>query len=217
MPTGMQSISDYGTIQFDENFRTLFARSQGLGGQPSLSPASMPLCALANTTLTNAFGLVSGGSITYGPALPGDSLWWVFDVLAGGPTGANYGFQIFDAAGNCTFDAAGKMMRLVDAFGGNLEGHWVGTRTYPAGRNYAVIVAKTGYWYTEETIKAGTQWRHIDTMRYTGTRVSGNQVITDWYTYRVDDYTDGDEGSGAGTVTYKSPGASILVVDVTNF
>lgn len=217
MPAGMQSISDYGTVQFDENFRTLFARNQGNGGSPSLSPASLPLCALANNVLTGVSGLVSGGSITYGPALPAGCLWYVFDVLAGGPSGATYGFQIFDAAGNCTFDAAGKMMRLVDAFGGNTEAHWIGTRTYPAGRNYAVIVAKTGYWYTEQTIKSGGLWRHIDTMRYTGTRVSGNQVITDWYTYRVDDYTDGDEGSGAGTVTYKSPGAYILVVDVTDF
>lgn len=107
-------------------------------------------------------------------------------------------------------------MNIVDFFGGTIETAWIGTRTYAAGRTYAVIQAKTAWSFVEiNSTASGGRFRHRETYQHSGSIVSGNQITTNWYTASATDITDDDPGTVLGTQTHKAPEAYFLVVDVT--
>lgn len=61
-------------------------------------------------------------------------------------SGANHGLQVFNAAGTMVYDSALKYLRVVDFFTEDVTASW--TRSYTAGRRYAVCVNKLGYTFT---------------------------------------------------------------------
>lgn len=150
-------LADSGAYQIDQTYKNLSLSAKGSRVIPASgsvapgagnNPLSIPTTATcfiayaATGTLQvngpQAFTNVSGADLTL--------TWYVFDVGVG--TGASFGCQVFNAAGQLIFDAAGKQARVRD-YSTSLAGNgdpadWVGTRTYDAGRSYAVVFGRIG-------------------------------------------------------------------------
>lgn len=200
MPTGIQVIGASGSVQIDENYRNLALREKGTH---------------ANPPVNNGQGLVA---YKYNSAVGDTYDWWRFDEPQF--TQSNYGLQLFDANGNVIFDATQKYARMVDLF----PGHPVDTvtRTYPAGRTYAVITAKRGL-IVERQVRpdpeSGHPWYNYRTRFITARAyVSGNQVVASWW---GPEWHDLDTWSPPIQVipntTAPDRVSQFIVVDVTNY
>lgn len=164
MPAGIQVFSSAGTVQIDENYRNMAVREKGTQATPPTVPGA-GLLAYQRSDM-------AGTNYT----------WWRYDAPQ--PSGAHYGLQVFNAAGNVIFDATLQYARVVDMFMGPASGTL--TKTYAAGRAYAVITGKRGV-LVEQQVRADPDSGHpfynyrrrfIQSRTY----VSGNQVIAGWYT-----------------------------------
>lgn len=163
MPAGIIIYNAGGTVQIDDTYRNLAVSESGTQAASPTVPGS--------GVLAYQYAALTGGNYK----------WWRFDVPT--PTSATYGFQVFDAAGNCTFDALQKYARVVDSFAGPATATTI-TKTYTAGRQYAVITTKRGA-KVEQEVRAATGmpsgWYEYR-RRIIGARayVSGVQVIAGW-------------------------------------
>jgi hypothetical protein len=151
----MQVFNDAGSLQIDETYSNLFLHQRGTVATTnallfgiSIVDFTIPNCrympvlfvncnvsakvavlSMSGTTANcraSAFGSV-GTQLTY----------YAFD-RAPNVAVANYGLQVFDAAGNITFDALRSPMRIVGSF--SAPGNSGSSGTYASGRTYAVAV-----------------------------------------------------------------------------
>jgi len=198
MPAGIQIINSAGTVQIDETYRNLALREQGTQAGPPAVPGTGML----------AFKYSDLGGATY--------KWWRFDVPI--PSGATHGLQIFNAAGECTFDAMLKYARVVDVFAGPTSG--TVTKSYASGREYAVIMVKRGV-IVEQQVRndpgSPPGWynyrrRFIQSRAY----VSGSQVIAGWYTPEWADSWSGPL-QVVPSPTMDDTAAQYIVVDSTGY
>lgn len=149
MPAGLIIHNEFGTVQIDDTSPNLSFKDKG----------NVPMIIDANTTIalpTAVSGTVMALSCPVYCQLaaatevhaalrvglyPTNVLWWRF-----GPPiepGANYGLVVRDAAGALMFDATQKPARVVDAVQIPIGNNFYTSRTYPAGRDYAVLLSDT--------------------------------------------------------------------------
>lgn len=216
MPAGFLVVNNAGSVLIDENYANLAMRVKGSGstsGSPSqlavaLSGLQSPMVAWASTTFTAMRYMASDLSqmIFRRDGTGATNIdWFVFDQPT--VTGTQ-GLQIYNAAGVLVFDSGNKYARVVDIFGGAAEADWVPTRTYPAGRTYAVVELKKAY-RKESTNLGGGNW-HVEWFT-SAMRVVANAVTGKMIKYKEDDVTV----SPTGIVTDNS--AQFAVLDVTGY
>jgi len=213
MTVGFQILNADGvTMQVDDNYRNLSVREQGTATTTTLNPSgtgsavvfyrtglTMPLLAVGGSSYAagqwfydaanNRHGFVVTTTGAVGSTVP----FYIFDV----PFDSNPGFglQVFNAAGQKTFDALQKYLRVIDVFSGPARP--LVTKTYNASRLYACIHMVNG-WSIDY---------HAGNTMLKGSSVSGGTVNAQGMT------VDGNQGNN---VTYEQQG-TILVVDVTNY
>ncbi len=190
MPAGLLITNNADTVLIDDTYRNLAVVDSGAA--PGNAPPSAGVVALASTDYDSA-----------------SFNWWHFGVPA---AGANYGLQVFDAAGNLTFCGALKYARVVDTFTGPGIGAGTVTKTYAAGRTYATITSRLAFNEWEQRGTAPDQEHRVITHRLRS-RVNGTQVQATWVSTVTIDWTPGP-GTTVPTPTH-SP--SIIVVDVTGY
>lgn len=197
MPAGLLIYNDHNTVLIDNEYQNLAVVSQGTQSNPPSYDGSN-LTAIKATSLAHT---------SYS--------WWKFGNPVA-PTG-NAGLQVFDAAGNLTFDSRLKYARVIDVFTGPTTG--TATHTYDAGRSYAVITAKRGWKTEQETRQDPDEPPGIQNYRrrfiLARCYVSGASVIAGWHT--------GPWGNWSGPIqTPPAPPtndswAQYMVLDVTGY
>ena len=204
MTAGIRIISDQGTIQIDETYRNLFVRVAGVGG--TVPGQSSDLCAMIPTAIT-------GDNYRWGTPVASTTKWWLFAVLTGTAT-ARFGLQIRDAAGNRVFDTSQQPLRIVDVL--TITNLTAGSKAYPAGRQYAVVLGGVGWKTLKEAVQNGNLWTNTTTKYRFGFRVSSNTVYWDWYIWSYEQFKGEDQSQGNSLTTGNTP-ATFLVVDVTGY
>ena len=132
MPAGLEAIfNNHGSVLLDDNYHNLAVVAEGTQANwPGYDGASLIAVRSADFAQTSY-------------------QWWKFgDPVA--PVANNAGLQVFNASGALVFDSRLRYARVVDVFAGpTLEVNTV-TRTYTAGRTYAVITAKRANFMEQE-------------------------------------------------------------------
>lgn len=213
MTVGFQVfLADGTTVQADDKYKNLAVREQGSVATTNLSNGGgtsfvvfyrtgliMPLVAVAGTgaavgqiwydSANNRWGvmLVSAGGV--GAQVP----YFIFDVPAS--TNPGFGLQIFNAAGEKTFDITQKYMRVVDMFATSARTGT--TRNYDASRTYACVHMQVGF-----SIVAQAGNTMLGASRVNAGAVALSGIVVD----------------GAQGVSTTNEGQSvILVIDVTYY
>lgn len=222
-----------GTFVVDDTFRSLCVRKKnsvtlGADGRGTItweSPVS-PMVAVACTTEVAVFG---GTQITAGLATW--NLWgtpftavdyWVFDVPVN--TAGNSGLQIYNAAGQLTFDSSFKYARYASYFTTN-NILTPGSVTLTAGRKYAVVLLKSGWEFARDVKQEGVNspegnYYYREKFDHGGAAVNNNVISFSWN----DDAPWGDWSDHAYTAnaiaafsTYGHYALQALIVDVTGY
>ena len=191
MPAGIIVYNTSGTVQIDDTYRNMALRAKSSSGTPT---ASGLYAYQRNET---------SGSVS----------WWQYD-WPDTPT-STFGFQVFDASGNCTFDAMQKYARVVDVFAGPINLAGAVTKTYPSGRSYAVITAKRGLHVDQRTRPNGAQVdyqrRFVRPISYVaGANVSVKWTLPEWPTAWIGPV------STAPAPTADDLSSQFIVLDVTD-
>jgi len=213
MTIGFQVLlADGTTVQADDTYRNLSVREQGSATTTNLTAAggtsfivfyrtglTMPLLAVGGTgyatgqvwyDAANArwgFMITSGGGV--GTSVP----FYIFDVPYDSDPG--FGLQVFNAAGQKTFDIMQKYMRVNDFY--SVSASVLATRNYDPSRVYACIHMIVGF---RISAQAGNT-------QLVASKVSGGSVTTTGI------IVDGPQG----IPTINEALAVILVVDVTYY
>lgn len=213
MPAGLQIMNADGvTVQVDDTYANLAVVEMGTiatntatsaGGNSgvtfSRSGLKNPLIAVAGTTSQVAVAwLQNAGNGT-----------WGFNILAAGGVGTqckylifdsppatspNYGFQVFDANGNITFDGSLRYLRVID-MQLNIS---TGSIAYDASKQYAVCHLRFGF----------RVWNQTGFNDVVTSRVNSGVVTLDYTT------VNSVPGSPPQLNLMAS---SILVIDITNY
>lgn len=208
MATGIQIINDWGTLQIDETYRNLFLRTKGTGG--SIPATGADLVALQSSSYD---GADNGGA----DSVPSTTKWWIFNLL--GTAGAGtYGLKIWDASGNLVFDCFQQPMRIVD-FITVAGGAAAGSKSYPSGKQYAVIRGTFDNKVLKESVpnSTGKLFTNTTTHYRMGAKVVGSTVYWDWYVWYVDGPWPNEDQSIGNGWTYSDYPTTFIVVDVTNY
>lgn len=163
MPAGAKFINDWGTIQIDDTHPNYAMKSKGSANSVwypapqdvNLATWTVPdgdalICAIASTTRSIFeyaghdvgnqrffYTMVDGGSSSHLVE------WWAFDLPT--DTGLPYGMRVWNASGQIMFDSNRPHARVIDGVALNAGNSFSATRTYDAGRKYAVVPA-AGVW-----------------------------------------------------------------------
>lgn len=218
MPAGLQIFNSAGTILIDENYANLALRSKVSTSttQPSdrvtvpMSGMQSPMIALASQSYTGVKSMLSSlASFTVQGPLVGSAPvdCYIFDVPT--PSGLTQGLMVYNAAGQLVFDSGNKYARVVDVYGGSALADWTPSRTYAAGRTYAVVQLKRAYRKEVEEVDPGV---YDITWYMSGARVVSNVVTGNMIIYKQDQVT---AGSAPAQVTDYS--ATFAVLDVTGY
>ncbi|WP_247308179.1 hypothetical protein [Ralstonia pseudosolanacearum] len=158
MPAGLQIWNDAGTVLIDDTHANLAVAARGVVATSAAGMGVYQIGSRAVVSYTGdtratpliAFACPAGFVGVYLSSLSGSTYtwrfiteqpagteikYWVFDRAPA--SSGSYGFQVFDAAGNLTFDSSRQQARIVGITGGIFE--------IPAGRIYAVAVQRIGY------------------------------------------------------------------------
>lgn len=215
MAAGLTVYNSANTIQIDENYRNLMVLNSGWNGTPTASGISWPLCAIRSTSLALAYTLTSTSSVSYTVVGGGSGYnWYVFD-LANTPV-SSVGLHVYNASGQLVYDSGRNPMRIVDYLVFNSEAEFNGaTRTYPAGRTYAVIIGKYASKFISQSLnRDACGWEIQQDWYYSGARVNNNVVTFGWIQVRSDLLECEPDTQD---YTRLSPRMEAIVVDVTNF
>lgn len=229
MPVGIQVFGDSGAVQIDDNYANLSLAGKGAlnPGNPSQDGGNVMTVstAAANAIIfLRASGLVklgaisdSGGTRTFTIQMATgvtSCAYWIFGKPPA-PT-SNFGLQIFDANGNCTFDATLKYMRVIGAvntsstpLGGAVGGNFGLPGVGPGG--YAVAFADPGYIVEQLHASQGFQPTIYRMNATFGHLINGN-------TLKVSNFSTvaGITYPGGYNVTYSwRPPQSAIILDVT--
>ncbi|APG04966.1 hypothetical protein BJI69_14400 [Luteibacter rhizovicinus DSM 16549] len=211
MTVGFQIfLADGTTVQADDTYRNLSVNEQGtavtttatLAGGTSYvtffrTGLTMPLLAVGGTgfavgqqwfdAANNRWGFMVTSAGGIGSSVP----FYVFDVPFA--TDPHFGLQVFNAAGQKTFDIMQKYLRVNDMYNSSVSS--VVNKSYDASRVYACIHMITGFRIS--AVAGNTQ--------LLATRISAGVVTSQGIIV--------DGAQGISTVN-ESP-ATILVADVT--
>lgn len=194
MPAGIIIYNDHETVLIDDTYSNLSVRSKGTQAS---SPPATGVTAYRYTSLT----------------LDAHS-WWNFNrPIALG----TYGLQVFDAAGNCTFDAAQQYARVVDVFNGPATGTI--TKTYTAGRVYAVVTAKRGL-KTEQEVRPDPSspagWYNYRRQLFLARAyASGASIIAGWHANPLGEWSPPIQVVPSPTAA--DAASQFMVLDVTGY
>jgi hypothetical protein len=213
MTVGFQIfLADGTTVQADDTYRNLSVREQGSAVTTTATAAggtsfvtffrnglTMPLLAVGGTGLAvgqaffdaanNRWGFIITSAGGVGTAVP----FYIFDVPF--DTDPHFGLQVFNAAGQKTFDIMQKYLRVNDMYQSGVSAPV--NRNYDPARDYACIHMITGFRIS--AVAGNTQ--------LLATRVAAGAVTSQGIT------VDGSQGIPS---INESP-ATILVADVTHY
>lgn len=215
MPAGLTIYNSFGTIQIDENYRNMMVSNSGTNGTPTATNISWPLCALKSTSLSLAYTLTSTSSVSYTVVGGGSGYnWYVFDLKS--TVSSNIGLQVYNQLGELVYDSAQKPMRIVDYVVFTNESEWNNvSRTYPAGRDYAVIIGSYATKFTSESLgKSACGWDIQQDGYYSGASVNGNVINFGWVQIKNDLLECEPNRIDYSRV---NPRLEVIVIDVTNF
>lgn len=155
MPAGLQVLNNFGTLLIDDTSANMTFASRGaattIDPGPDFaqklvavpSPAATPAYAIRHASVpVMLVGASPAGFIVASHLQTASVEWYKFDGPP--PPVSNYGLQVRDAAGRLMFDSNRKVARVHDVVPLSLANNYTATRTYTAGRTYAVIVG--GVW-----------------------------------------------------------------------
>lgn len=219
MADGIRIVNDHGTVLIDENYRNLAVRQQGVVNTSTTSSTTAvaitsgidaPMIAIAPSNRPAYVASISPTAMQFriGSSVKGSSTmdYYLFDVPL--PSGGTTGLKIYAANGLLCFDSNLKYARVVEIFGGAAVVDWAGTRTFTAGRKYAVVQLKSALIRSSEKEDRGI---YTNTWQQSMVQVVGNVVTT---SMRV-------SGERTGDRTPVSPvnntAASFAVIDVTGY
>ena len=219
MPAGLEIINTSGTVLIDENYQNLAVRAKGTVGISSaalkratvaMSGVSSPMIALASASafsgIKNVLSDLSQFTIQ-GEAPPASNVdYFIFDVPLA--SGLSHGLQVFNTAGTLVFDAGNKYARVVDVYGGPNTSDWTPSRTYAAGRTYAVVQLKRAYRKQVVAVGGGGGF---DVTWY----MSGSRVVSNVVTGKMIIYKEQNVASAPAAVNDNS--AMFAVIDVTGY
>lgn len=223
-----------GTFVVDDTFKSLGMRQKnsvvlGADGRASItwnSPTS-PMVAVACTSEVAVFGgtQITAGIVTW-------NLWgtpytavdyWIFDVPPASTSHA--GLQIYNAAGELTFDSSLKYARYASYFTTNDVLMSPGSVTLTAGKKYAVVMLKSGWEFARDVKQEGPNspegnYYYREKFNHGGAAVNNNVVSFSWN----DDSVYGDWSDHAYTAyaiaqlaTYGHYAVQALILDVTGY
>lgn len=220
MPAGLEIINTAGTVLVDENYVNLAMRSKGSGstsGSSGLNRLTVALDGLQTPMIAYACATRHVGHNWFASDMSSTTFqgdlsitatvnYYIFDQPVA--SGANHGMQIYNAAGVLVFDALNKYARVVDIFGGAALANWTPSRSYPAGRTYAVVQLKKAY-QKEVINNGGGNW---DVNWYSSAiQVNGVAVTGKMLKYKTDNV------SVLPTGAINDPSAQFAVLDVTGY
>lgn len=218
MPTGFQSITDNGILQIDSERKCYILKASGV-------TASTLVGGLYVATITRPLGtapllfihegdgafldsVISGSNRNHYIYTPSSSnvRWYEFDIISGNGVG-NVGLQLFNSAGDLTFDAAQRPLLPYSIVSGVKPSAGVTTAINTA-RTYAVHIptAPIRYIFVTNVPKVG------DTGRYYIIRPirSGSNILFQQYDYI------GEDTPGSSTNTEMNA-VTCTVIDVHDF
>lgn len=219
MPAGILVTNTSGTTLIDENYSNLALRTKGSStivagnlGRTTIAMSGMnsPMVAIASERFMGVKTMLSSlaSFVVQGPQAGSWPFeYFVFDVPQ--PSGQTFGLMVYRADGSLAFDSGNKYARVVDIYGGANLTDWEPTKTYAAGRKYAVVQLKRAYRKEVENMGGGV---YNITWYMSGSRVVSNQVTGDMIVYKTDTVSP---GSAPPSVTDYS--ATFAVLDVTNY
>lgn len=218
MPTGFQSITDNAILQIDSERKCYVFKASGvvtstLFGDVYVATITRPLGTSPLLFIHEGDGAffsseIDGSDRNYYIYTPASSnvRWYEFDIISGSGVG-NVGLQLFNSAGELTFDAAQRPLTPYDIATGVKPSAGV-TTAINTGRTYAVHIptAPFRYIFVANVPFVG------DTGRYYIIRPirSGSNILFEQYDYI------GSDTPGGGTNTEMNP-VSCIVIDVHNF
>lgn len=135
MAFGLEITNNHGTTLIDDTYSNLAVRHQGtLAAGSGVRTVSIPgldqpIPAVRSTAYAIALGRIGNNGQIWS-AGGAQVHWYVFDTPTSG--GNDYGLQVFNSAGQLTFDSSRKYARVRALQSG------VGSQTYDSGRLYAV-------------------------------------------------------------------------------
>lgn len=221
MAAGIRIINNVGTVLIDNNYSNLALRQKGTEVVPGGGP-SAPFVAITNgvdspciAILSDRPAVVRNINNASSPrfALRGrdgpvstNVEYFIFDKPLQSMAVGSVGIVVKTAAGVVCFDSRLKYARVVDVFGGPALADWVGTRTYAAGRKYAVAQLQTARRITSQNLGGGS-------FEVTWTN-SMSQVVDNVVTTTMTDY---QTKPASAARTESNLGATFAVIDVTGY
>jgi hypothetical protein len=191
---------DTGTFLIDETFRSLAVRRKGtvtLGadgsGSVSWESPVMPMLAVRCTKEVAVFGgtVIFGGNLVWRLwGTPGAVVsYWLFDVPV--PTGGTHGLQLYNAAGELTFDSSMQYARYAGIYFVDDVETTSPSYTLPAGKTYAVVLLKSGWQFETQVMDDGLprspqgNYYLRDRFNSGGCSINSNVLHFDWYDTRT--------------------------------
>lgn len=227
MPVGMQVINDTGSFIIDGNYANLQRSKSGITTSGTGSPVSFgtqvivpaaqvqtPVMAFRATdrSVFPWMGYPSGGSgyvcDFVASTIRTNVEWFLFDSSWAMPDPAKLGLEIFNEQGQLIFNSGYRNFRIVDVVTVNAAGLGFSqtatqTKTYPAGRKYAAMVASPSMG-VENRRSICYDWS-------TGVHFSGTTAI---FTNVIGNAFDDGLSPSPG---WRKPNATIFIIDVTAF
>lgn len=161
MPVGFQSITPGGVLQIDAERKCYVLKASGIAVTDSFKIAYFTHALSAYTaplvfwqedfapfcSQTTGVGIPSGhiGHFAYGTASGQSARWYLYDVISGAPS--SFGFQLFNSAGELTFDAAQRPLVPYGIVSG-VKPSSGSTLSVNSGRTYAVHIPTAPIRYT---------------------------------------------------------------------
>jgi hypothetical protein len=230
MPAGFQSFNDYGSFQLDSEYRTLSVSRKGTvqsGARDRGNPHSLayiyanPGDLIAIHTRGEAVSLVARTTDSNNVYAIYNREYALIDYWVFRPhewSGQNNGIQIFDGAGNLTYDS-GRAPLNIAGWAGN-----PGTYNLNPNRQYAVIPTVL-YSHMEQTIiytdvGASPDYMLFQIASTDFARTYGNAVVTERFEYFHYAYGPYKANSGQGGwfqpgVWSNNQNSQLIIVDVT--
>jgi hypothetical protein len=220
MPIGFQSITDNAILQVDSERKCYVLKASGItlstsNGGPFSAQIYRPL-GIAPLFFVHegdgAFGEASiqGGQRIYFVYTPGGTnvRWYEFDVISGNGVG-NVGLQLFNSAGQLTFDAAQQPLLPYSIVSGVKPSANIST-AINTNRTYAIHIPTAPIRYTFSTFdsKIGNVGYYYNVFpQRTGSNINFAQY----------DYIGSIFGATGPDTSYEMNPVSCIITDVHNF
>lgn len=241
MPSGLQVFNDFGTLQLSDMFASFHCTDKGTATASSkysnvfgqqygytiqvavpnrtgyapifaVRSTSVPVIVLGVSPLDTAtntwkFWVCSSFNETNPPTFE----WFAFNPITS-PVG-NYGLQVWNAAGDLTYDSSAKLFkierRVYGTYGAGGNG---ATDDFPSGPKYAIACLQFTSWHSPpiQTGGIGDQWSIFSFAGLTKTLATGFELTFPQYKLTRQTMYPGPGSAGSYPYAY-------LVLDVTGY